>query len=145
MLQFQKLAFHHAFQHIAEQMDEFEVSAFHCHRGSRRVQKISPQHRCGVSPYLSNGGLAPSQVRVVEHIIVEQGCGMNILKDSRKPVNIRSFIPAEMRGKHEEQRPDPFSGAKQGIVNDVRNNRDPGAKRLIQGVIDFLKVRVEAI
>ena len=145
VLQFQELAFHHAFQHIAEQPDEFEVSAFHRDGGSRRVQKISSQHRCGVSPHLSNRGLTPSQVCVVEHIIVEQRCGMNILKDGRESVNIPPLVSTKMRGKHKEQRPDPFPSPQQGIANDVCNDRDPGAKRLIQGVIDFFERKAEVI
>jgi hypothetical protein len=70
---------------------------------------------------------------------------MKILKEGREPVNILSLVSAKMRGKNEEQRTDPFPGPQQGITNDVRDDGNTGAERLIQGVVDFFELRGEAI
>ncbi len=92
-------------------------------QGESTGQKvISGQHRLPAAPFLVQGGIAPALDGAIDHIIVDQGCGMDQL-DRRTSLDqaVIRVLPGkpakQRRRKNYQQRPDPFPRCLQDVVH----------------------------
>ena len=94
------------------------------------MEKVPGQDGRANTPYTVDRGLAAPGVGMVDHVVVEQSGGVQVLKGNGQLVDIIGCPVAEPGRQQAEQGSDPFAAAEAGIINDLGE----------QGVVDHRQV-----
>ena len=78
------LAFGNHIGGVSHDVQNAHFAALDHHLKSAGIQKISHQHTGGVAKQGVGGGFAAPHARVIHHIVVQQGGGMNKLHHRRQ-------------------------------------------------------------
>ena len=89
-----------------------------------RVEEITDQNTGRVAPRRVGGRPAPSQQRVIHHVVVQQRGGMQELDDGGELDVIRAVVAAAVGGQEHEQRPQPLAAGLHDVLADLFDHGD---------------------
>ncbi len=74
-----------------------------------RVQEVADQHRGGIAPDRVRGLAAAAQVGFVDHVVVQQGGGVDELDHRRQLVGVCTMVAKRAGGEQQQHRPQPLA------------------------------------
>ncbi len=84
-----------------------------------RVQEVADQHAGGVAPQRVGGLAAAAQVRLVHHVVVQQGGGMDELDHRRQLDVLIAAVAGRARRQHMQHRTQALAAAGDDVVRDL--------------------------
>ena len=107
--QLQHLAFGDRVGGVGKDPHHFHALEFHHELETARVQEVADQHAGGVAPYGVRGAPSAAQVRFVDHVVVQQGGGVDELDHRRELVRVLAAMAERARGKQQQHGPQPLA------------------------------------
>ena len=87
-------------------------------------QEVADQHRRLVAPDGVRGGRAAPEPAVVDHVVVQQGGGVDELDAGGQRQLPRAAIAAQSRREQREDRPDPLAAGGDDVARQLRDQAD---------------------
>ena len=115
---------------------DLHVAERHHHLKRARVERVSDQHRRLVAEQGVCGAAPAPELRVVNHVVVEQGRGVDELDDHREldvPVPV---VTQRTGGEQRQQWPHPLAAADDDVLGDPVHEDDVGREACSNGAID---------
>ncbi len=84
-------------------------------RQGAKEEKVTPEDAEGVCPSDTRRGATPSGVRLVDHIVVEEGCAVGQLGDLREGDGLSLFDPHGAADDEAREGPEAFSASGEEI------------------------------
>ena len=85
------------------------------------VEEIPDENARRIAPDLVCGNLAPPCFRMVDHVVMQEGGGVDELDDGRQGIAALPPVAAEFRGGQEQEGPETFAAAADQVVDDLRD------------------------
>ena len=83
-------------------------------------------------------------VRIIQYIIMKQGCSMDILEDRRKLKKFVSMIVAQVAGEDKHEGPEPLAMPQERVFSHILNQGNTGIEYLGQFPVDDIKMVLKA-
>ena len=133
--QLQHLALGNGVGGVGQEPHHFRTLQFHHQLEAARVQEIPDQHAGRVPPHRVGGAAAASQVGLVDHVVVQQGRGMDEFDHRRQLVRIRTDAPAgrlaQRAGRQQQQhRPQPLAAGADDVLGHLVDQHHVGGQPL---------------
>ena len=93
-----------------------------------RVQEVADQHAGGIAPHRVGGLAAAAQVGFVDHVVVQQGGGMDELDHGRELVRIRTAMPERARRQQQQHRPQALAAGADDVLGDLVDQHHVGGQ-----------------
>ena len=102
------LSFSNSIGGVGHDFHDMYGARFHHHLEGAGIKKITDQDACLITPALVGSGLAPAQHGSIDHVVMQQGGGMDKLDDGGK-FNVQARVICKAVGAEQHQcRPQSF-------------------------------------
>ena len=126
--QLQHLALGDAVGGIGEDAHDAHVVQFHHHLERTRVQEIADQNAGRIAPHRVRGLAAAAQVRFVDHVVVQQGRGVDEL-DQRGELDVMAAaVAGRVRRDQVQHRPQALAAAADDVFGDLVDQHHVGGE-----------------
>ena len=122
--QLQHLAFGDAVGGVGEDLHHRHALEFDHQLEAARIQEVADQHAGGIAPDRVGGAAAAAQVGLVDHVVVQQGRGVDELDHRRQLVGIGAdalaIAAAQGPGREQQQhRPQALAAGADDVLGDL--------------------------
>ena len=119
--QLKDLALGHRVRRGGDEFEDGHVAVVGHQMEGFGVEEIPDEDARRIAPDLVCGNLPPPGFRMVDHVVVKQGGGMDELDDRRQGVAALPPVAAEFRGGQEQEGPETLAAAADQVVDDLRD------------------------
>ena len=135
-----QLALDHSQGDLAQQPYDLDrvVGERHTHRLD--VEVVAQQHRDVVAPPAVHGETAPSEIRVVDDVVVHQRRRVDELDDRRVGHGALTLIAGESRRHQQQRRANALAAARLEIASDLRDELDPRLDVAVVRLLDGIEI-----
>ncbi|MCY1230227.1 hypothetical protein D9M72_426330 [compost metagenome] len=135
--QLQHFAFRDHVGRFGQDLHDAHVVCIQHHLEGARIQEVAHQHAGGVAEGFVGGGAAAAQGRFVDHVVVQQGRGVDELHHGRQVEAL--FARVAERACHEQQqrRPQPLAAGRDDVLRNLADQRNASIEALGDHTVDF--------
>ena len=126
--QLKNFAFRHRVRGGGNKLEDGQVSVVGHQPERFGVEKVSDENTCRIAPDPVCRSLAASGVRMVDHIVMEQGGGVDELDDGRHGVAALPAVPAKFGSGQKQEGPESLAAAADQVMDDLRDESHVGAE-----------------
>jgi hypothetical protein len=110
------------------------------HLEGARVEEVADQHRRGVAEHRVGRAAAASQLRLVDHVVVQQGGGVDEFDHRRQQVMVVALVTERARHQQQQHRAHALAACADDVVGDRVDQRDFGGQAHPDHAIDLGEV-----
>ena len=122
---FEHAAFDQEFCGFGNGLDDSRIAVPGQHKDRPRNEKVAHENAGVASPLGVNRFVAAPDRRFVNHVVVEQGCSVDVLDHARVADGaLIDFTPTQPNTEHEEKWTDAFPAVFHQVIADAGDKRD---------------------
>ena len=124
----QHLAFGNHVGGVGQDLHDAHVAGVHHHLEGARIEEVADQHAGRVAKDLVGRGAAPAQGRFVDHVIVQQGGGMDEFDDGCDVVPARLGVTQRAAGQQKQGRAQALAAGRDDVTGDLGDQGHTGVQ-----------------
>ena len=138
--QLQDFALGDAVGGIGEYPHDAQVSCVHHHLERAGVEEVADEDTGGISEHGIRRGSSAPQIRLVDHVVVQQGGGVDELDDGGEQHMGGAFVAERPRDQQHHGRTQALAARANDVVGDRVDQSDIGVQSLADDGVDGLHV-----
>ena len=138
--QLQYLTFGDHVGRVRQDLHDLHVAQRHHHLEGAGIEKVAHQHAGRITPQRVGGRAAAAQIGGIDHVVVQQGGGVQEFDDGCECVLLAAVCAAGARAKQHHQWTQAFAARADDIVANLFHKRDPGVQLIQDQLVDRSKV-----
>ena len=117
--QLQHFAFGNRVGGVGQELHHLRPSEFDHQLEAARIQEVPDQHRRGITPHRIGGAAPAPQVGFIDHVVMEQGGGVDELDHRRKLVRIPPAMSERPCGQQQQHRAQALAAGTDDVFGDL--------------------------